>query len=149
MSDDTFSQRFSVRWADLDANAHMKNTAYMEYAIQVRFAYFNHHGFSAQEFAKRGFGPVIFREEISYFKEVHMLEEIDVTMLLGAINSDASRFILVNEIFKADGQKAASTRTEGAWLDLKTRKLTAPPTELAEILLNLKRTDDFQPIEKK
>ena len=148
MTTDAFSQRFSVRWADLDANAHMKNTAYMEYAIQVRFAYFNHHGFSAQEFAKRQFGPVIFREEIAYFKEVHMLEEIDVTMLLGAINADASRFALVNQIFKADGQKAASVRTEGAWFDRKTRKLIAPPQELAAILLNLKRTDDFQAIEK-
>ena len=147
MTDDTFSQRFSVRWADLDANAHMKNTAYMEYAIQVRFAYFNHHGFSAQEFAKRQFGPVIFREEIAYFKEVYMLEEIDITMLLGGISHDASRFVLVNEIFKSDGQKVASIRTEGAWFDLKTRKLTALPPELSQILLNLKHAEDFRTLE--
>jgi acyl-CoA thioester hydrolase len=68
-----YSQQFVVRWSDLDANAHMKNTAYIEYAMQVRIAHFAEHGFSAEEFSRRRFGPIVFREEVTYFKDVRMM----------------------------------------------------------------------------
>ncbi|MCP4204821.1 MAG: acyl-CoA thioesterase [bacterium] len=64
MSAARFAQTFHVRWADLDPNRHMRNTAYLDYATEVRFAYLAENGFPQARFAEDNFGPVIFREEI-------------------------------------------------------------------------------------
>jgi len=139
-----FSQKFTVRWSDLDANAHMRNTAYIEYAMQVRFAFFQANGYSTEAFSQQRFGPVIFREEIVYLKELHMLDEIDVNILLAGLSGDGARFILENHIFRADdGKEAAFIRSEGAWLNLETRKLMPPPEKLSQLLGSLDRTDPF------
>ncbi|HVO43571.1 MAG TPA: thioesterase family protein [Aggregatilineales bacterium] len=139
-----FSRKFTVRWSDLDANAHMRNTAYMEYAMQVRVAFFEENGFPVAEFARFRFGPVVFRDELVYLKELHLLEEIEVNLLLAGLSSDGARFVLENHIFRAaDGKEAAYVRSEGAWLNLETRKLMAPPEKLHQVLSALGRTGSF------
>ena len=40
----TYDSTFQVRWADLDPNFHLKNTAYSEYATQTRFAFLDDNG---------------------------------------------------------------------------------------------------------
>ncbi|MCB2185623.1 MAG: thioesterase family protein [Deltaproteobacteria bacterium] len=129
-----FSQEFQARWSDLDSNAHLANTAYLEYAIQCRMAYFHTHGFSPTEFARQGFGPVIFREEIVYLAEIRLMEKFRVELRLGEMTPDGARYTLLNDIYKEDGRPAARLRTEAAWLDLRTRKLIAPPDKVRELL---------------
>ena len=48
---------FQVTWADLDANRHLKNTGYLDYAAQSRFLYFAAGGFGQQQFAELNIGP--------------------------------------------------------------------------------------------
>ncbi len=72
---DTFSTSFAVRWSDLDANGHMANTAYMEYAIQSRFLCFQTRGFSPKILQDLMLGPVVFRDETRYLKELRFLDE--------------------------------------------------------------------------
>ena len=45
-----FSKTFHVGWGDLDSNAHMKNTAYLDKAVDVRMMFFQEHGFTMHEF---------------------------------------------------------------------------------------------------
>ncbi len=129
-----FTQRFTVRWSDLDANGHMRNTAYMEYAMQTRFAFMAHFGFTPSDFRRAGIGPVVFREETVYFKEVHLLQPIVVNQMIGSLSEDGARFTMVNQIFKDEHTLAAQITTEGAWLNLNTRKIEPPPAELLEVL---------------
>lgn len=129
-----FTQSFIVRWSDLDANGHMRNTAYMEYAMQTRFAFMAHFGFTPADFGRVGIGPVVFREETVYFKEVHLLQRIVVSQMIGMLSEDGSRFTMVNQIFKDRQNLAAVITTEGAWLNLNTRKIEPPPAELLEVL---------------
>ena len=132
--DNLYTQPYTVRWSDLDANGHMKNTAYVECAMQVRLAFFAAHGFPFTEFEKQQFGPVIFREEMTYFKEIHMLETIRTTFHCSKLSDDAGRFTVVNMIFKAGDVKAAEMISDGAWFDLRTRKLITPPAKLYELM---------------
>jgi acyl-CoA thioester hydrolase len=125
---------YTVRWSDLDANGHMRNTAYVECAIQARFGYFSSKGFTFEEFRKQQFGPVIFHEEIFYFKEIRMLENIRVTFHVSKLTDDGGRFTINNILLKEGDVKAAEVITDGAWLDLTTRKLRVPPVELAEVM---------------
>ena len=39
---------FQVTWADLDSNAHLKNSRYLDYAAQARFLYLAAAGFTPQ-----------------------------------------------------------------------------------------------------
>lgn len=139
-----FSRQFTARWADMDFNAHMANTAYLNFAADLRFTYFQEHGFAASEFAKLQIGPVVFRDEVDYYREFRLLESVTVTLQLAAISDDAGRFKLRNEFFKDSGELAARVISHGAWLSLTARKLTVPPPALAEVLLQLPRSADFQ-----
>ena len=129
-----YAQPYTVRWSDLDANGHMKNTAYIECGLQVRLAYFAENGFPFTEFQRQQFGPVLFREEITYFKEVHMLESIRTTFHCSKLSDDGGRFTVVNILLKEGDVKAAELISDGAWFDLRTRKLVSPPAKLHEIM---------------
>ena len=105
MSDPTI-QRFVIQWRDLDANGHMRNTAYLDYATQARFAFFATHGFPLSEFRQLSLGPITLRDEITYVREVHMLETIESRLHATNWSDDGSRFRLVNDIVNRDGNES-------------------------------------------
>jgi len=138
-----FTKTFHVRWGDMDFNAHMKNTAYLDLAADVRMMYFQAHGFTMREFERLHIGPVIMRDELEYFRELRLLEPVKVTLALAGLSRDASKFRIINEFFRDDGTLAAKVTSTGGWLDLSARKLTAPPEKLADALRNLTRSQSF------
>lgn len=138
-----FTRTFHVGWGDLDANAHMKNIAYLDKAVDVRMMYFQEQGFSMAEFERLRIGPVIMRDEIDYYREFRLLESITITLSLAGLNGDGSRFRLRNELYRPDGQLAARLTSKGGWLDLDKRKLTSPPPLLVAALRDLARSEDF------
>lgn len=44
-------------WRDMDFNSHMRNTAYLDKAADVRQMFLIEHGFPVEEFARRRIGP--------------------------------------------------------------------------------------------
>ena len=139
-----FTKTFHVRWGDLDSNGHMKNTAYLDACVDVRMMYFAENGFPVRVFEELRFGPVVLRDEVDYFREMRLLEQVTVDFALASINDDGSRFRLRNQFFREDGQKVATVRSFGGWLDLRTRKLSPPPEQLGLVLANLQKTEDFE-----
>src|SRR5512134_3195772 len=132
MSAKVFSISSVAGWAEMDANAHMANVAYLSKCVDARMSFFKQQGFAVTEFAKRRIGPVVRRDEIEYFREVGLLEPITITLELAGLALDGSRFRLRNEILNGDGKVAARVTSEGGWLDLAQRKLIAPPPDLLE-----------------
>jgi acyl-CoA thioester hydrolase len=141
-----FTRTFHIGWADVDVNAHMKNTAYMEKAIDVRLLYFDEQGFPMREFERLRLGPVVRRDEIEYFHELRLLEQVTISLTLAGISEDVSRFRLRSEFFRPDGKRAAKLSTTGGWLNLTARKLALPPPERAAALHRLNRSEDFEPL---
>ena len=139
-----WEEAFQVSWAHLDGNAHMANTSFMQVAIDCRFHYFASRGVTPAEFAKWRLGPVVRRDEIDYHRELQLLQPARVNLLLAGLSGDASRFRIVNEIRRPDGELAARITTLGGWFDLDARKLVAPPQPLADALRDLERTADFE-----
>ena len=130
----------------MDFNSHMRNTAYLDKSSDVRMMYFADHGFPVATFAKRGFGPVVMKDEVEYFGEVNLLERIDATLMIAGLSADGSRFRLRNEFYRSDGKLAARITSAGGWLDLATRNLIAPPEGIVVALDALPRTDDYEPL---
>lgn len=143
-----FTRRYHVRWADMDFNAHMRNTAYLDLAGDARMHFFEQAGFPMRELERLRLGPVILRDEVDYFRELHLLDEVRVTLALAGLSADRSRFRLCNEFFGADDRRVARVRSLGGWLDLGTRRLQPPPAALAAALDTLARTEDFAPVER-
>lgn len=63
---------------------------------------------------------------------------------LAGISEDASRFRIVNEIHRDDGELAARVTSQGGWFDLNARKLVAPPEKLARAMHALERFGEFE-----
>ena len=138
-----FAKALYVGWGDLDANGHMRNTAYLDKAADVRMYYFAEHGFPSREFARLAIGPVVRKDEIEYFRELRLLDPVTVTLQAEALSADGARFVLRNEFWR-DDRLVARVTTTGGWLDLKARKLTAPPEALRVVLEAAPRTEDFR-----
>ena len=142
MTGASFERRFQVGWNDIDANRHMANTSYLALAANVRIMYFAAQGFSAGEFARHQIGPVIKSEQLEYFRELHLLDEVRVTLLSAGLSADASRFKIRNEFWKGEVLVARVTSL-GGWLDLRARKLAPPPEALGAALRAIPHAEDF------
>ncbi|MCB9227111.1 MAG: acyl-CoA thioesterase [Chitinophagales bacterium] len=133
-----------VRWADVDANRHVRHSAYYDYGAHARIFMFDLMGFDSKMMSKLNIGPVIFKEECTFLKELYLSEEITVNVLKDTNNKlDGSKWKLHHEIFNSKNQKCAHITLSGAWIDLSKRKLTTPPTALAKALHELPEGKDF------
>jgi len=138
-----YSRSFIAGWGDMDFNSHMRNTAFLDRAADVRMMFFAENGFSMREFLTRRTGPVIMKDELEYFRELELLQEFSVTLAMAGLAPDGSRFLMRNDILTPEGKLCARVTSAGGWLDLATRRLVAPPPELLGALSSLQRTDDF------
>ena len=139
-----FEKTLIAGWRDMDYNSHMANTSYLDRAADVRMMYFADRGFTAEDMLRLKIGPVVMKDEIEYYREVKLLQEIRVSLACTGLASDGSRFVFRNEFAHADGTRCAVVTSTGGWLDLVSRKLTAPPERLREAMDALPRTEGFR-----
>jgi acyl-CoA thioester hydrolase len=138
-----YAKTLFAGWADMDFNSHMKNTAFLDKAADVRMMFFADHGFPVGEFSRLRMGPAVMKDEVEYRKEVGLLQEITVTLAIAGHADDGSRYVLRNEILRADGTLCARVTSTGGWLDLAQRKLVAPPEALHQAMRSLAQTSDY------
>ncbi len=131
-------------WADMDWNSHMANTAYLNRSVDARMAFFTAHGLPLHEMLRLRVSWVVMKDEIEYRREIMWMEEFSITVALAGFATDGSRFRVRNEFLRADGELAARVTSTGGFLNLDTRRLTAPPQSLLAIYQSLPRTDDYQ-----
>ena len=116
----------------MDFNSHMRNTAYLDKFADIRMMFFSENGFPMTEFMHLRIGPVISKDEMEYFKEVRLLETLRVNIIQAGLAKDGSRFMIRNEIYRADGKLATRVTSAGGWLNLEERKLIMPPEALVQ-----------------
>ena len=138
-----YAKPFFAGWGDMDANGHMRNTAFLDRAADVRMMFFAENGFEMKAFAARRLGPVIAKDEIAYFRELGLLQPFTVTLVLAGLAADGSRFLMRNDILGPGDKLCARIDSTGGWLDLAARRLVAPPPELLAVLNSLERSADF------
>ncbi|MGB9991287.1 thioesterase family protein [Massilia sp. SM-13] len=139
-----FERRMVAGWGDMDFNSHMANTSFLDKASDIRMLFLSEHGYPMGEFKRLNIGPVVMKDDIAYFKEVTLLENITVTLAVAGLSQDGSRWMLRSDIYRSDGKLAARINSTGGWLDLTARKLVTPPPSLLAAWQSLYQTDDFQ-----
>jgi acyl-CoA thioester hydrolase len=130
----------------MDPNVHMRHSAYTDYAAQVRLDLLADSGFTMRRFAELSLGPILFREDTRFMKEIGMSETIRVTAELGGVSADGSRWRIIHSIYKTDGRLAATVSVDGAWLDLRQRKVTVPPPEMVKAFERVSRHETYADI---
>ena len=142
----SFKVTFATKWADFDPNRHMRHTAYNDYAAEVRVRYFRDQKFSIEEFTKHNIGPILFTEETSFRKEIHLGENITVDLKLSGLSKNEDRWKIIHQVFNEAGKLSAIIKVYGAWIDLTKRKLTIPPKEAQLLFDAAEKSENFEEI---
>ena len=132
-----------VLWAQIDANQHMRHTAYADFAAQARLTMLESLGMPPAVLYQYKIGPVLFREELIYFREVRLNDYIKVTCDITKSRRDGSRWTISHELYRGDGVKAAKVVADGAWIDMEKRKLVILPPELSSLFMRAPKSADY------
>ncbi len=138
-----YSKTLVAGWSDMDFNAHMGAPAYLAKCFDVRMMYFAEHGYPMGAFVKLRLGPVGMKDELEYFREIGLLDEITVTLSVTGMSADGSRWRIRQELLRADGKPCARVTSTGGWMDLAARKLTAPPADLLAVFKKYMAVDGY------
>jgi acyl-CoA thioester hydrolase len=139
---------FEIRWSDVDANAHMANSAYINFMSHTRMAFLMELGFSQKNMAENNIGPVVFHEHIHYFKEAFLGTPVQVSLELMGLSEDGMFFEFHHNFYDDKGKNFAHCKIMGAWIDIRTRSLTGLPTVFKGVFDQVPKGDGFKVLTK-
>ena len=138
-----YSKKLEIRWADLDPNFHVLHSKYYDYGAYCRMSFLTEHGITPAVMIENNIGPIIFREECLFKREIKFGDELLVYLKLSKCNDDASRWSMVHELWTNGDTLAAVINIDGAWIDTKIRKLAKPPEIFKTGLMQIPKTANF------
>jgi acyl-CoA thioester hydrolase len=133
-----------MRWSDLDPNFHIRHSVYYDWGAMVRIKFFNDHGITSEVMRKLNFGPIIFREECIFRREIRSSDSIFIDASVISARKDYSRFSIRHLITRDENVLCATLTVDIAWLDTNLRKLAVPPYEIIRVFENIPRAEDFK-----
>ncbi len=146
---DIYSKKVEIRWSDLDPNFHLRHSVYYDWGAYTRISFLSENGLTPQLMVQHHIGPILFREECVFKREIHFGDRVEVNLQLAKSTRDASRWTMVHEVWKNTDTLSAIITIDGAWLDTDQRKLTVPPNLFIEKMDLLPKTGNFEWVERK
>ena len=134
-SEPLYTKKIDVRWADCDANRHMRHSAYSDMCADTRIAFLSEIGMTPEWFEKNKMGPVLFREETDYKKEAHMGERMTVAVEVGEPTGFTKTVQMLQRLYNAEGELSAEHRCVVGFMDLSIRKVVELPEKIKELYL--------------
>ncbi len=141
---DPFLYPINLRWADMDPNFHLRHDVYYGLGAQARVETLLLSGITPQVMQSAHFGPILFREECVFRREMRLGDKVDIHVRLSKARPDGSRWSFRQEFVRGDGTLCAGLTVDGAWMDTQLRKLTVPPQEFMTRFLAIPHTEDFE-----
>lgn len=139
-----FSRIVQIRWSDLDPNFHIRHSVFYDWGAFVRVEFLHAHGLTSQVMQELKFGPILFREECIFRKEIRSGDEIKMNLQLLRSKKDFSRWSIQHQITKADGTLCAVLTVDGAWMDVVKRRLASPPQKVHEVFGRMPKEKEFE-----
>lgn len=143
-----YIKNFEIRWSDVDANRHLANSAFINFMSHTRVSFFEDHDFSLSNLVKYDLSPVIFYEHVYYFKEAFLGMPIRVSLEVSGLSEDGMFFKMEHNFYNAKGENLATCELLGAWINLKTRKLSGLPEDLISEMDTFPKSSDFKILTK-
>ena len=142
-----FTSGIQLRWSDLDPNLHVRHSVYYDWAAVSRLNYLAGCGVDTLMMQKLQIGPILFREEAVFKKEIRLEDKLVIHVELVQSKRDYARWTIRHRIVKQGDLLCAIITVDGAWLDITKRKLVVPPAEIGEAFLAMPTVEDFKWIE--
>ena len=139
-----FSRVIQLRWSGLDPNFHIRHSVYYDWGAFVRIEFLNQFGLNHQVMQELKFGPILFREECVFRKEIRSGDEIYMDLQLLRSKKDFSRWSIQHQITKNDGTLCSVLTVDGAWIDVVKRKLSSPPEKVSEVFAMMAKAESFE-----
>jgi acyl-CoA thioester hydrolase len=139
-----YSMPYQVRWTDIDANRHVRYSAYIDAAAELRYRFFTEHNLPPEAFDDLGVGPVYTSLTANFFREVRLGETLTITYLLNGLSPSGLRWKVHHDFLKANGKKAVTVSLEGTILNLNTRQPTVPTSEIMAVFQQVPRSANFE-----
>lgn len=140
----SYSKDIQVRWADLDPNFHLRHSVYYDWGAFCRIEFLNQFGLSADVMSMLNIGPILFREECVFRKEVRLGDVVHIDLKATKGRKDYSRWSIQHHITKNGGTLCAVLTVEGAWMSTRERKLISPPEEVFHVFDKMPKAENFE-----
>ena len=141
---ENFIKEVQVRWSDLDPNVHLRHSVYYDWGAFCRIAFLDEHNLSAELMQQLQIGPILFREECVFKKEIRLGDKVTISLQILKAKRDFSRWTIQHTIMKNGETVAAILTVDGAWLDTAKRKLATPPEEVFNVFSQMPLDENFQ-----
>jgi len=145
----SYTKPAEIRWSDVDPNFHVRHSVYYDLGAYIRMCFLSENGLDTSVLMKHQLGPVLFREECVFKREIHFNDTISINLVLKQCSPTYSRWTMQHEILKNGDTVSAIITVDGAWMDTAKRKLTVPAEIVTPAFELLPRADDFKWIERK
>ncbi|HEX2536215.1 MAG TPA: acyl-CoA thioesterase [Chitinophagaceae bacterium] len=139
-----FSRTMQIRWSDLDPNFHLRHSVYYDWGALTRIEFLNDYGLTAEVMAKLRIGPILFREEAVFRREIRLGDVVTMNLQVLKARRDFSRWSIQHQILKNGETLAALLTVEGAWMNVAERKLCTPPEKVHEVFERMPRAGAFE-----
>ena len=139
-----YIKKLEIRWADLDPNFHVLHSKYYDFGAYSRMSFFTENGITVPLMQEHHIGPIIFREECFFKKEIKFGDEITINLAMDKVSKDYRKWTLHHEIWKNGDTLAAFITLDGSWMDTTLRKLIVPPAAFIQAFDAIPKTKDFR-----
>jgi acyl-CoA thioester hydrolase len=139
-----YSKAIQIRWSDIDQNRHLRHSVYYDFGALVRISFLSEQGLTTKKLKELSIGPILFREEAIFRREIKLEDTITVDIELTKMTHDFSRWSVRHHFTKGDGTVAAIVTMDGAWIDLKNRKLTTPNDFIQSVFDTIPKSDNLK-----
>jgi acyl-CoA thioester hydrolase len=137
-----FTLPVGLRWADLDPNGHVRHSVYYDWGAMCRVTLLERRGVGIAWMARNAIGPVLFREEARFLRELRFGDDLQIDLQVAATSADGRKWRMRHRITRG-AELTATIEVDGAWIDLRARKIAVPPAELVRAFETVPRTEDF------
>ncbi len=138
-----YSKKVEIRWSDLDPNFHLRHSCYYDFGAYCRMAFLTEQGITPAVMQQQHIGPIIFREECLFKKEIKFGDEVEINVMLDKVSADFRKWTMVHEIIINGHTIAAVLTIDGAWMDTAQRKITAPPESFIAGFHQMPKSEKF------
>jgi acyl-CoA thioester hydrolase len=90
------------------------------------------------------FGPILFREECVFRKEIRSEDVVHIDLKLLKARKDLSRWSIQHHITKNSSVLSAVITVDGAWINVAERKLAAPHEKVIEVFNAMPKAGNFE-----
>lgn len=141
---ENYRQLIQIRWSDIDANNHLRHSAFYDYGAWLRVMFLTENGIDMKWMHDNHIGPILFREEAIFKREIRFGDKVTIDVETVKATKDYSRWTLRHTFIKEDGTIAAILNLDGAWLNTSERKIATPSAQLIKVFDSFPKAKDFE-----